>query len=69
MGFRITYDSWYGHYIVHTKDGGVQFNKDEMGLPYIDTQKKTQDMDFVQTFQEGFEGLTNKEITVAKLAR
>ena len=27
MGFRITYYSRYRHYIVHTKDGGVQLNK------------------------------------------
>ena len=39
MGFIITYDSMDGHYIVHTKDGDVQFNKDEMCLTYIETKK------------------------------
>ena len=41
MRFLITYDSMDGHYIFHTKDVKVQFNKDEMGLPYIDTRKKS----------------------------
>ena len=36
MGYQITNDSMDGHYIVHTKDGEVQFNKDEIGLTYID---------------------------------
>ena len=36
MGFRITYESMYRHYIVHTKDGEVKFKKDEMALPYPD---------------------------------
>ena len=35
MGFGITYDIMDGHSIVHTKDGEVQFNKDEMGIPNI----------------------------------
>ena len=38
MGFLITYDSMYGLYIFHTKDEEVQFNKNEMGLPYICTK-------------------------------
>jgi hypothetical protein len=31
--YRITYDSWEGHYIVHTSRGAVKFYKDEQGLP------------------------------------
>ena len=67
MGFRITYDSMDGHYIVHTNDGEVQSMKDEMVPPYIDAQK-LQDEAFLQTVQENFEGSTEKEITVAKIA-
>jgi hypothetical protein len=33
--YRITYDSWEEHYIVHTPKGEVNFHKDEQGLPYI----------------------------------
>jgi hypothetical protein len=36
--YRITYDSWEGHYIVHTPQGAVKFHKDEQGLPYIDLE-------------------------------
>ena len=32
MGFRITYDSWDGHYIFNTKYGDVQFDRDEIYL-------------------------------------
>ena len=41
MRFHITYDSMDGHYIFHTKDGQFQFNKDEIGLPYIDNPSNT----------------------------
>jgi hypothetical protein len=34
--YRITYDSWKGHYVVHTPKGEVKFHKDEQGLPYIE---------------------------------
>ncbi len=34
--YRITYDSWMGHYMVHTPKGAVNFYMDEQGLPYID---------------------------------
>jgi hypothetical protein len=34
--YRITYDSWEGHYVVHTPKGEVNFYKDEQGLPYIE---------------------------------
>ena len=40
MGSCVTYDILEGYYIVHTKYGGVQLNKDEMGLPYIDAKKQ-----------------------------
>jgi hypothetical protein len=34
--YRITYDSWMGHYVVHPPKGAVNFYKDKQGLPYID---------------------------------
>jgi hypothetical protein len=34
--YRITYNSWMGHYVVHTPKGAVNFYKDKQGLPYID---------------------------------
>lgn len=49
MGFHITYEIQDIHWIVHTKDGEVRFNKDDMGLPYINT-KKPQDVAFVKIF-------------------
>jgi hypothetical protein len=39
--YRITYDSWEGHYIVHTPQGAVKFYKDKQGLPYIDLEALT----------------------------
>ncbi len=39
--YRIMYDSWEGHYIVHTPRGAVKFNKDEQGLPYINLEALT----------------------------
>ena len=47
MGFQTTYNSWYRQYIVHTKYGGFQSNKDEIFLPCIDTIKP-QDVAFVK---------------------
>ena len=35
---RITYDSWEGHYTVHTPSGPVKFHKDEHGLPYVELE-------------------------------
>jgi hypothetical protein len=34
--YCITYNSWMGHYVVHTPKGAVNFYKDKQGLPYID---------------------------------
>ncbi len=34
--YRITYNNWEGHYIVHTPKGEVNFYKDKQGLPYIE---------------------------------
>jgi hypothetical protein len=34
--YHITYDSWEGHYVVHTPKGEVNFYKDKQGLPYIE---------------------------------
>ncbi len=39
--YRITYDSWEGHYIVHTPRGAVKFYKDKQGLPYINLEAST----------------------------
>jgi hypothetical protein len=36
--YRITYDSWKGHYIVHTPQGAVKFHKDKQVLSYIDLE-------------------------------
>ncbi len=40
--YWITYDSWEGHYIVHTPQGAIKFYKDEQGLPYIDLEALTE---------------------------
>jgi hypothetical protein len=34
--YRITYNSWEGHYVVHTPKGEVNFYKYKQGLPYIE---------------------------------
>ena len=39
MGFCITYNSRDGRCIFLAKDGEVKFNKDDMGLTYIDAKK------------------------------
>ncbi len=39
--YRITYDSWEGHYVVHMPKGEVNFHKDEQGLPYIELDGPT----------------------------
>jgi hypothetical protein len=39
--YRITYDSWEGHYVVYTPKGEVNFHKDEQGLPYIELNGPT----------------------------
>ena len=67
MGFPITYDSWEGNHIVQTKDGEVQFNKYEIGIPYTDSNK-TQYAPFIKTVWEIFEGFTRKYIDGTKLA-
>ena len=38
MVLRITYYRQDGRYILHTKYGGVQSNKDVMGIPYTDSK-------------------------------
>ncbi len=40
--YRITYDSWEGHYIVHTPQGAVKFYRDKQGLPYINLEVSTE---------------------------
>jgi hypothetical protein len=42
MLYRITYNSWEGHYIIHTPRGAVKFYKDKQGLPYIDLEASTE---------------------------
>ena len=44
---------------MHTKYGMVQFNKDDIYLPYINT-KSPQDVDFLQTAKEKIEGFSKK---------
>jgi hypothetical protein len=39
--YQNTYDSWEGHYIVHTPQGAVKFYKDKQGLSYIDLEAST----------------------------
>jgi hypothetical protein len=36
--YRITYNSWEGHYVVHAPRGAVEFHKDKQGLPYSDLE-------------------------------
>jgi hypothetical protein len=36
--YQITYDSWEGHYIIHTSRGAVKFYKDKQGLLYINLE-------------------------------
>ena len=67
MSFRITNDSWDGHYIIYVKYGEAQFEKDQMSIPYIYT-RKIQYVAFVLTVWGGFNGFANKETFVAKLA-
>ena len=68
MKFRIIYGIQDGHYLVHTKYGEVQSNKDEICIPSIN-DNKPQYVAFIKTVQENFEGLSKKEIATAKLAR
>ncbi len=42
--YRITYNSWQGYYMVHTKSGEVRFYKDENGLPYIHLKDSSEDV-------------------------
>jgi hypothetical protein len=37
--YHITYDSWEGHYLVHTPKLEVNFYKDEQGLSYIELNR------------------------------
>ena len=41
--YRITYDSWEGHYEVHTARGTVKFHKNKQGLPCIDLDGSAQE--------------------------
>ena len=68
---RITYDSIYGYYVVHTDKGLVYFHKDEQGLPYIYLDASIYDAEttLVQTVCSYYEGFTKKEIKAAKAAR
>ena len=67
MGLRITYISRDGHYIIRTKDGYVQLNKYEIVILYI-VAIKNQDVAFLQTNRDNYEGFTKKEIATDKLA-
>ena len=59
MGLRIKYDSMDGQYIYHKKYGEVQLNKDEM-VYHTFMPTKIQDVAFVQTVWENFEGFNRK---------
>ena len=67
MGLRIIYISRDGHYIIRTKDGYVQLNKYEIVILYI-VAIKNQDVAFLQTNRDNYEGFTKKEIATDKLA-
>jgi hypothetical protein len=41
--YLITYNSWQGYYLVHTKQGEVRFYKDKNGLPFIDLDESSED--------------------------
>jgi hypothetical protein len=80
---RITYDSWQGYYVVHTKNGEVRFYKDENGLPCIDLKNLLEDATsllvqtgskeaakvLVQTVRQNYEGYTRRMVLEAKEAR
>jgi hypothetical protein len=69
LGYHIRYDTVDGRYSVSHKDHEeVKFNKDEMGLPYIEV-KGPQDVAFVQSVRGDLKGFTKKEIEKATLAR
>jgi hypothetical protein len=81
--YLITYDSWEGHYVVHTQDGPVKFYKDENGLLYINLEDSEEDAAMllvqmgseeaasacVQTVQQNYKGFTKEEVLQAKEAR
>jgi hypothetical protein len=81
--YRITYGSWQGYYVVHTKSGEVRFYKDENGLPYIDLEDSSEDVAallvqtgskeaakvFVQTVQQNYEGFTKRKVLQVKEGR
>ena len=68
---RITYDSIYGYYVVHTDKGPVCFHKDEQGITYIDIYTSIYDAEntLVQTVHINYEGFTKKDTKAAKEAR
>jgi hypothetical protein len=81
--YWITYNSWEGYCLVHTRDTPVRFYKDESGLPYINLKDLEQNAvalliqtgseeaatAFVQTLQQNYKGFTIKEVLQAKEAR
>ncbi len=78
--YCITYDSWEGHYVVHTPKGEVNFCKDKQGLPNIELdglqslqQEHVADTGVevvhVQTVRGNYEGHTKRDVLQAKEAR
>jgi hypothetical protein len=81
--YRITYDSWQGYCVVHTKNEEVGFYKYESGLPYIDLKDSLEDVAallvqtgskkaakvLVQTVQQNIEGYTKQDVLETKEAR
>ena len=53
IGYHITYDRRNGYYALHTNNGEVKFQNDEIGIPYIDAEK-TQYMAFVWNTCDNF---------------
>ncbi len=81
--YCITYYSWQGYYLVHTKNGEVRFYKDKNGLPFIDLKdlleeeaillvkagSKEAAKVFVQTVGQKHERFTKRKVLEAKEAR
>ncbi len=81
--YHITYGSWQGYYVVHTKSGEVRFYKDENELLFIDLEDLLEDTAallvqtgskeavkvFIQTVRQNYKGYTKHEVLEAKEAR
>ena len=68
---RITYNSIYGYYVIHTDKGLLFFHKDKQGLPYINIGASAYYAAtiLVQTVRSNYKSFTKKDIKAAKSAR